>query len=165
MKKCFVFITILLSLYKNITPVNAETLCKIYFLEKTYEENLSYTDCIILGEFMEEKKIKLVLDTLLYNTQNQLNYIPNGTKVLNVKLINKNLFINFNSNIENYGGSSYETNLIRQILHTCFQFEYIQNVTFLIEGKFKLLPEGHLIFKYTREDLEIMDYNENIYKK
>ncbi len=165
MKKSCAILIILSYIFNNSLLVKGQELCKIYYLENNFEENLIFDEYIILGEFMDEYKIKLVLETFLYNSQKNFNYIPNGTKVLNVKLINKDLFINFNNNIENYGGNHYETNLIRQILHTCFQFENIQSVTFLIDGNFKVLPEGNLVFKYTREDLEIMDYNQNIVLK
>ena len=94
------------------------------------------------------------------SNENLINY-----KTKYIVEIKSNIFKNFNNNIENYGGNHYETNLIRQILHTCFQFENIQSVTFLIDGNFKVLPEGNLVFKYTREDLEIMDYNQNIVLK
>ncbi len=154
MKRFLIFASMIFIIVSNTTEIFAKDMHKIYFLEKTEEEKLLYKEYFILGEVMEEEKIKLMLNTLLYNTQDKINYIPEGTKVLNVKLINNNLFINFNENIENYGGNHYEINLIKQILYTCFDFENIQNVTFLINGKFKLLPEGRLIFKYTREDLD-----------
>lgn len=154
MKRFLIFASMIFIIVSNTTEIFAKDMHKIYFLEKTEEEKLLYKEYFILGEVMEEEKIKLMLNTLLYNTQDKINYIPEGTKVLNVKLINNNLFINFNENIENYGGNHYEINLIKQILYTCFDFENIQNVTFLINGKFKLLPEGRLIFKYTRQDLD-----------
>mgnify|MGYP006070372115 CR=1 FL=1 len=165
MKKSCAIVIILSYIFNNDLLVKGQELCKIYYLENNFEENLIFDEYVILGDFMDEYKIKLVLETFLYNSKKNINYIPKGTKVLNVKLINKDLFINFNNNIENYGGNHYETNLIRQILHTCFQFENIQSVTFLIDGNFKVLPEGNLVFKYTREDLEIMDYNQNIVLK
>lgn len=165
MKKSCAIVIILSYIFNNDLLVKGQELCKIYYLENNFEENLIFDEYVILGDFMDEYKIKLVLETFLYNSKKNINYIPKGTKVLNVKLINKDLFINFNNNIENYGGNHYETNLIRQVLHTCFQFENIQSVTFLIDGNFKVLPEGNLVFKYTREDLEIMDYNQNIVLK
>ncbi|WP_250278700.1 GerMN domain-containing protein [[Clostridium] colinum] len=160
-KSCYIFFLISYILNSSIV-VNGQELYKIYYLENTFEEKLTFEEYIILGGFMDEYKIKLILETYFYNSQDNMNYIPKGAKVLNVKIINKDLFINFNNNFQNYGGNHYEINLIRQILHTCFQFEDIQTVTFLIEGKFKVLPEGNLVFKYTREDLEIMDYNQNL---
>ena len=165
MKKSYAILIGLMCMINNINLVNGQELCKIYYLENTFDEKLTFDEYIILGDFMDEYKIKLILETYFYNSKKNINYIPEGTKVLNVKLINKDLFINFNSNIENYGGNHYETNLIRQVLHTCFQLEGIQSVTFLIDGKFKVLPEGNLVFKYTREDLEIMDYNQNVHLK
>ncbi len=164
-KRCIMFFVLTYILNSSIV-VNGQDFCKIYYLEDTFEENLLFDDYIILGDFMKEEKIKLILQTYIYNSNNRVSYIPKDTKILGVKFINNDLFINFNKNIENYGGGShYEINLIRLILHTCFQFEDIQSVTFLIEGKFKVLPEGNLVFKYNREDLEIMDYNQNIHLK
>ncbi|MBS5794765.1 MAG: GerMN domain-containing protein [Clostridiales bacterium] len=164
-KSCTIFLILSYILNNNVI-VNAQDFYKIYYLENTFEESLTFDEYIILGDYMDEYKIKLLLETYLYNSENSINYIPEGTRVLNTKIINNNLFINFNKNIENYGGGNhYETNLIRQILHTCFQFKEIQSVTFLIENKFKVLPEGNLVFKYSREDLEIMDYNQNIHLK
>ncbi|WP_317367603.1 GerMN domain-containing protein [uncultured Tyzzerella sp.] len=164
-KKCAILLVLSYILNASII-VNAQDFYKIYYLENDIDERLTFDEYVILGDYMDEYKIKLLLETYLYNSKNSINYIPEGTKVLNTKIINNNLFINFNKNIENYGGGNYyETNLIRQILHTCFQFEDIKSVTFLIENKFKVLPEGNLVFKYNREDLEIMDYNQNVYLK
>ncbi len=162
MKKSCAILIGLVFFINNINLVNGQELCKIYYLEDTFDEKLTFDEYLILGDFMEEYKIKLILETYFYNSKKNINYIPDGAKILNVKLINKDLFINFNKNIENYGGNHYETNFIRQILHTCFQFEDIGSVSFLIDGKFKVLPEGNLVFKYTRDDLEILDYNQSL---
>lgn len=161
MKKYLTILIIAINIFINSLIINAQQTYKIYYLENNKEEQLDFDEYIFLGDFMEDKKIELLLKTYFYNDK-KINYIPKDTKILNIKVINKDLFINFNQNIKNYGGNHYETNLIRQILHNCFQFDKIQTVTFLIEGKFEVLPEGHLVFKYTREDLEIMDYNQNI---
>ena len=162
-KSCALFLMLSCILGNNIT-VNGQELYKIYYLENTFQESLSFDEYIILGDFMVEQKIKLILDTYFYDSNNRGGYIPKDAKVLGVKIINNDLFINFNKEIESYGGGShYELNLIRLILHTCFQFEDIESVTFLVDGKFKVLPEGNLVFKYDREDLEILDYNQNVH--
>nr|WP_317357733.1 GerMN domain-containing protein [uncultured Tyzzerella sp.] len=164
MKKGYAISLILACIFNNNIIVNGQELCKIYYLENNFEESLMFDEYLILGDFMKEEKIKLILTTYFYDTHNRGGYIPKGTKILGAKIINNDLYINFNKEIENYGGGShYEINLIRLILHTCFQFEDIKSVTFLIDGKFKVLPQGSLVFKYTREDLEIMDYNQNVH--
>ncbi len=122
-KKCAILLVLSYILNASII-VNAQDFYKIYYLENDIDERLTFDEYVILGDYMDEYKIKLLLETYLYNSKNSINYIPEGTK-------------NFNKNIENYGGGNYyETNLIRQILHTCFQFEDIKSVTFLIENKF-----------------------------
>ena len=165
MKKIYAILFTFMYVFNNTKLVNAQENINIYYLENTFEEQIAFDEYIILGNFEDEYKIKLILDTYFYNSKKNINYIPKGAKVLDIKIINNSLVINFNKNIENYGGNSYETNFIRQILHTCFQFENIENVTFLIEGKIKFLPEGNLVFMYTREDLEMLDYNQNIHLK
>lgn len=165
MKKKYFLMFILTYVLNKDMIINGQDFYKIYYLENNFEESLSFDSYIILKELLEEEKIRLLLETYIYNSNKRNLYIPNNTKVLETKIINKDLFINFNENILNYGGSNYEINLIRLILHTCFQFENIETVTFLIEGKFKFLPEGSLVFKYTREDLALLDYNQIIHLK
>ena len=98
-KSCTIFLILSYILNNNII-VNAQDFYKIYYLENTFEESLTFDEYIILGDYMDEYKIKLLLETYLYNSENSINYIPEGTKVLNTKIINNNLFINFNKNIE-----------------------------------------------------------------
>lgn len=163
MKKFFAILFASLFMFKP-NYINAEEIYKIYYLEDN--EKISFDEYIFLKECTEKEKIELLLNTYVYNAKNHVIYIPEDTKILDLNLINKDLYINFNENILNYGGGSYyETNLIRLILHICFQFNNIDTVTFLIENKFMLLPESSLVYKYTRQDLEILDYNQSWYLK
>lgn len=166
MKKHILMIYMIILLIRfNIMKINAQETFRIYYLERTLEENLSFSEYVILGDFMNNKKVKLLLETLLYNSEGVINYVPEGSKILGTTLINKDLFVNFNSNVKKYGGINYENNFIRQILHTCFQIEDIKSVTFLIDGKFDILPEGTLVFKYTRKDLDTLEYNQSLHVK
>ena len=162
------FLVILFTSLFIIKPsyVNAQEVYKIYYLENNIEEQLSFDEYIFLKKFTDEEKITLLLKTYIYNPNKRIIYMPKDAKILNVNLINNDLYINFNENILDYGGGSYyETNLIRLILHICFQFEDVNTVTFLIEDKFRLLPESSLVYKYTRQDLEMLDYNQNWHLK
>ena len=159
MKKIYAIFISFIYIFNTTKTAKAEDFYNIYYLENTFNENLTFKEYVFLKNLTQEKKIKLLLDT--YFCDKNINYTPKDTKIINIKLIDKNLVINFNDNIEKYGGNHYEVNLIRQILHTCFQFEDIETITFLIENKLKLLPEGTLVFMYTKNDLEILDYNQN----
>ncbi len=165
MKRFFAILFTSLFFFKP-SYVNAQEVYKIYYLENNIEEQLSFDEYIFLRKCTDEEKITLLLNTYIYNPNKRIIYMPEDTKILNVNLINNDLYINFNENILDYGGGSYyETNLIRLILHICFQFEDINTVTFLIEDKFRLLPESSLVYKYTRQDLEMLDYNQNWHLK
>lgn len=145
----------------NVCMVEASEVCKIYYLDIYDNDKLVFKEYIFLEKFMLDIKIKEVLDEVIKDRET-IKYIPDGTSILNTYLLSNNLFINFSNEIENYGGTYYENNMIRQFLHTIFQYEGINTVTFMIDGKFKTLPEGSTVFKYTRDYLKLLDENQKL---
>jgi len=99
-----------------------------------------------------EDKIYILLKNLFNNSQSMINYMPEGSKIISLSLENGELIINVNENVKNYGGgANFEIKFIEQILFNVFQFEDIENVTLLINGKVDYLPEGSVIYKMVRE--------------
>lgn len=129
---------------------------RVYYLDTTAEENLIFKEYDFNGEFTLDTKISLILEDFL--NDDDIIYIPDGTKIINTYLIMNDLIINFSSDIKNYGGTHYEINLLRQILYNVFQYDDIENVTFIVEDKFEILPEGSVVYRYTRDDLEALDH-------
>ena len=98
------------------------------------------------------KKIFITLDKMFNNVQN-INYIPKGTKILNIERINNALYVNISREILSFGGGScYEIGLIRQLLYNIFQFKEINSVTIYIDNNIIFFPEGSLIHNYTRKE-------------
>lgn len=110
--------------------------------------------CYYDDDLNNEERVKFILDNLIDNAPEIVNYIPDGTELLDVKIDNSHLILNFNSNLKNYGGSHYELAMIRQILFNVFEIKEISEVTILIKGKSEYLAEGSLVYKYDREELK-----------
>ena len=72
MKKSCAIVIILSYIFNNDLLVKGQELCKIYYLENNFEENLIFDEYVILGDFMDEYKIKLVLETFLYNSKKNI---------------------------------------------------------------------------------------------
>lgn len=94
-------------------------------------------------EFSNEYKLDLLIKELLKSNN---NFIPLGSELMDVKIINGYAELNFSNEILDYGGNYYEIRLINQILETTLNFPDINYVTFLIDGKLVPLNEGTTVF-------------------
>ncbi|KXS41283.1 MULTISPECIES: GerMN domain-containing protein [unclassified Candidatus Frackibacter] len=72
--------------------------------------------------------------------------IPQGTKLIDLKLENKVLKLNFNSKFRknHWGGSTGETMTIYSIVNTMTQFPEVNSVLFLLEGEKIETLVGHV---------------------
>lgn len=68
--------------------------------------------------------------------------MPENVELLDSSISDKVLTLDFSREIKNYGGTSREDGLIKQILYTMKQIEGVEKVKILIEGKKDNLPEG-----------------------
>jgi len=73
--------------------------------------------------------------------------MPENVELLDSSISDKVLTLDFSREIKNYGGTSREDGLIKQILYTMKQIEGVEKVKILIEGKKDNLPEGTDISK------------------
>lgn len=82
--------------------------------------------------------------------------IPNGTKLLDIKIENGTATVNFSKEFKenHHGGSTGEAMTINSIVDTLTEFPSIKQVKFLIEGKEEETLAGHVIFNqpFTRNE-------------
>lgn len=111
----------------------------------THNDDLNQVSFEFIGNFKEEEKLEFLLNQLLTSDR---NYVPLGTKILDVR-INKNYAeLNFSRDLLRYGGIFYEDRLINQIIKTALEFPDINFATILVEGELINLNEGTEIFAY-----------------
>jgi len=77
-----------------------------------------------------------------YDDKKMFSCLPPGVSLIDSKLEENTLILNFNGEIRNYGGSSREEAILNQILYSMKQFEGVEKVKIIIEGKEGKLPEG-----------------------
>lgn len=87
------------------------------------------------------KKIFKLLTALI--NDKDIICIPENTKLLDVKVINKIVYLNFNEDILNYQGSLYEVIMLNQIFQNTLQFQEVDMVTILVENKVVDFKEGN----------------------
>lgn len=139
------------------TRVNADELYSIYYFkdDRLAYDNLLKDNYIFCGNFNTEEKAFILLESLFDNVNVNINYIPEGTKVLNVYFDKGNLIVNLSKEIKSYGGgSTYEVGLIKQILYTLFELNEVFNITIFIDGQLDYFPEGSLVYEYDRVQLD-----------
>lgn len=77
-----------------------------------------------------------------YDDKKMFSCLPPSVSLIDSKLEENTLILNFNGEIRNYGGSSREEAILNQILYSMKQFEGVEKVKIIIEGKEGKLPEG-----------------------
>lgn len=70
-----------------------------------------------------------------YDDKKMFSCLPPGVSLIDSKLEENTLILNFNGEIRNYGGSSREEAILNQILYSMKQFEGVEKVKIIIEGK------------------------------
>jgi len=146
-------IVLMILLYIFIFPAKAKAEeISVYYLKDDDVYGVILKKCFeIPNNENLAKKIYITLDKLFNCVQN-INYIPQNTKVLNVERIGKKVYINLSKEILSYGGgSNYEIGLIRQLLLNIFQYDEISIISITINDEKKYFPEGSLIYSYERK--------------
>ncbi|HHX17871.1 MAG TPA: GerMN domain-containing protein [Clostridium sp.] len=77
-----------------------------------------------------------------YDDKKMFSSLPSGVNLIDSKLEENTLILNFSDKIKNYGGTSREEGIIEQILYSMKQIEGVEKVKIIIEGKEGKLPEG-----------------------
>lgn len=148
---------------------------KNYIYLSSFDEKLGKISLVRRERTFENNNIVSILNTLLVgasdkeNNNNIFSSISRETKLLDAFIDDNNtLYINLSEDFEyNPLGSEGMIVAIYQIVYTATQFENIDNVIFLIEGKFNetIGSEGYIvnkIFKRFQTDYNILDsLNEN----
>lgn len=101
---------------------------------------------------MVEKKdnvIKKALNELIagpLDKENLLPVLPKDTKVIDVKQQDSEVIVDFSKDIQEYGGGiNTEQTLVNSIVLTVLQFDGVDSVSLLVEGKADVLPEGTVL--------------------
>ncbi len=152
--KFMILIVILLYIFIFPSKAKAEEIT-VYYLkdDNVYGDILKQSFQIPNNENLA-KKIFITLDKLFNHIQN-INYIPQNTKVLNVERIEEKVYINLSGEILSYGGgSNYEIGLIRQLLLNIFQYDEIGVVSITVNDEKRYFPEGSLVYGYERKGRE-----------
>lgn len=68
--------------------------------------------------------------------------LPQGSKLLKSSISGNTLILDFDNQIRNYGGTTREDIILKQLLFTMKQFEGVKRIKILIDGKPGTLPEG-----------------------
>ncbi|MDQ2087057.1 GerMN domain-containing protein [Herbivorax sp. ANBcel31] len=117
----------------------------VYFYKSLGEE----IECLLPMSFeyigIEEEEICGEIVRLLgkdYADKKVFSQLPSGVSLIDSKLEEDTLILNFNGEIRNYGGTSREKGILKQILYSMKQIEDIKNIRIMIEGKEGELPEG-----------------------
>ena len=107
---------------------------------------------------VEEEKLPTEIVRMLATKpeeQKITTQIPDGTGLIDSRVDNSTLVLNFNKKIKSYGGSAREAGILNQILYTMKQIKGIDRVKILIEGKEDSLPEGTDLSKEIMLPLQI----------
>lgn len=135
--------------------VKAEEKLSYYVYEESVEGELILTPINVFVEdnLSDVKKLEILLENLLNYDGNMIKYINNNTKIRWIAIKNKTAIIAFSEDIKKYGGNFYEKALIYELAKTVFEVSDIDFFTLYVEDKLDCLNEGHLIYRFSREDL------------
>lgn len=95
--------------------------------------------------------LKCTLDELIAGPMDDMGLLPvlpKDTKVLNVKQDGSEVTVDFSKEVKGYGGGiDTEQTLVNSVVLTISQFDKIESVNVLVEGKTDVLPEGTVLDK------------------
>jgi germination protein M len=77
-----------------------------------------------------------------YSSKNIYSQLPRNVELLDSRIEDKVLVLDFNSEIRSYGGTAREEAILKQVLYSMKQIDGVEKVKMLIEGKSGHLPEG-----------------------
>lgn len=144
MKKGLIFLILLLILFSFTLeglaygwPAEADAVeLKIYFFDQ--EDSLIEIPYLVeLKNLSKAEIIRKTVNLLLEGPREPLfSFIPKGTKLNHIILIGKTIVLDFSKELQDYGGGSYNVLHIKEQLEkTIFQFSFIENIIFVVEGK------------------------------
>ncbi|TCT12154.1 hypothetical protein EDC18_11460 [Natranaerovirga pectinivora] len=128
----------------------------VYFYEEyiTVNEEINYRLYpvqISLGdELTVESKVRILCDNLFNNEDEYISLIPGTPEIIYLDYKDQHLELTVTNDIMNYGGNSWEWDLVNQLLSTLFSVDEINRVTINIYGE-AYFREGTVINQYTRE--------------
>jgi len=142
MKKALIFLVLLLVLLSStsealaISEDNIAEL-KIYFYDQEdYLIEVSYL--IKMDGFSKVGIVKKAIKKLLEGPERDdlFSFIPKGTKLNYVILLGETIILDFSKELQDYGGGSFNVLHIReQFEKTLYQFSFVKNIIFLVNGK------------------------------
>jgi germination protein M len=92
--------------------------------------------------------LKTAIEQLIAGPESKdlIDTIPEGTKLLNLDVINSIAYVNFSSELssKHWGGSTMESLTIQSIVNTLTQFGDIKKVKILLDGQTAETIAGHL---------------------
>ncbi len=144
----FLFICIFAQKVYAGTQNNFDVISLFYYNsdnnDNVWFDSEQYTFC---GSFSDEQKSFILYDNLINNLEpDKITFVPNGVKLLDVKISGDMLTLDFSVEITNYGGAAYEKAMIRQFAMNALNFDGIKNLTILVDSKIGFLPEGSLVY-------------------
>lgn len=129
-----------------------------YICSWVYDEdnNLSYEmeEVTFENNISQEEKAMFLFDKFFNRCDNNIvNFVPENTKLVDIKLNERHLSIYVSSEIKSYGGgSAWEAALVEGILRTGFAITEVDELTLYIGGQIDFLPEGIMLNNYRKED-------------
>jgi spore germination protein GerM len=137
MKKMLFFLILLTFLLVSEGAICNGIEANVYFFNQ--EDSLvGVSHLIEMKNFCNAEIIRKVVNLLLEGPRedNLFSFIPEKTKLNRVILIGKTVILDFSKELQGYGGGSFNVMHIReQFEKTIFQFSFIKNIIFTVEGK------------------------------
>lgn len=113
-----------------------KTIISLYFINKNTKEVAPEARMIDVKELINEPYKKLI-NLLIEGPKNE-NYekaIPEGTKILETKLDNDTLILNFSREFLNREGKEEEKKTIETLVNTLTELTEVNSIKILIDGK------------------------------
>ncbi|MCG8571316.1 MAG: GerMN domain-containing protein [Spirochaetes bacterium] len=124
---------------------------KIYFSKLDQNDHIQLVESYrsVSKEIPLTESIQQLLQGPNSNEENHqfLTNIPNGTQLLSISIKNKIAYLNFSHDFEkNHYGKESTINQLKQIVYTATEYNNINAVQFLIDGKIKTYLGGEGVF-------------------
>lgn len=139
-------------------PITQEKVVKICWLNPVDNKIELVTNTLTFQKTVKpERVLETAFETLLNGPtgENYTTAIPEGTKLLNLKVNQQDVYLNLSQEFTSGGGSASMTDRLAQIIYTATSFGQVENVWISVENKpLKTLGEEGLIINQpmTRED-------------
>ncbi|MDR2903181.1 MAG: GerMN domain-containing protein [Clostridiales bacterium] len=101
------------------------------------------------GNFTDTQKASILYENLFDHTDpDKISFVPEGTMLLGLEIEGDVLILNVSGDIKKYGGTAYETALLKQIGLNALNFPGVKRLTLMIDSNYQLLPEGKFVYEY-----------------